>query len=330
MERRTFIAVVSGGILAAPLAAVAQQTAKVYRLGLLGAGSSADPVVQRFNEEFRQALREIGYVDGHNVVIESREAQGKYERLPDLASELVSLKPDLIVAAPEAAAVAAKNATRTIPIVVVNAPDMVGSGLVSSLARPGGNVTGVSLTASDLTTKQLQLLKEAVPGLSRVAILRNSDSPPWAHPVMVKAAEQMAPTLRLKLHVLWTRGPDEFDSAFAIAREHADGLLVLPDAMFLLRRTRLVDLAAKSRLATMYPWRDAVDAGGLIAYGADLRYNWRRAATLVDKILKGAKPGDLPVEQPTKFELVINLKTAKALGLTIPPSVLQRADELIH
>jgi putative ABC transport system substrate-binding protein len=270
-------------------------------------------------------------VEDQNTFIQYRQAEGRYERLAGLAQELVQLRVDVIVAAPEASAVAAKNATSTIPIVVVNAPDMIGSGLISSLARPGGNVTGLSLTAGDLTAKQLQLLKEAVPGLSRVAILRNPDSPPWAQPLMVKAAEEAARSLRLKLRVFETRGADDFDSVFATAaREHSGGLLVLPDATFLLQRRVLVDLAAKNRLPTMYPWRNAVDAGGLIAYGTDPRYSWRRAAIFVDKILKGAKPGDLPVEQPTKFELVINLKTAKALGLTIPQSLLVRADEVIQ
>jgi putative ABC transport system substrate-binding protein len=210
-------------------------------------------------------------------------------------------------------------------------PQIAGSGLVASLGRPGGNVTGVALTASDLTPKQLQMLKEAVPGLSQVAILRNPDSPLWAHPAMVKAAEQVASSLRLKVRALETRGPDEFDGAFSTAaREHAGAVLVLPDAMFLQQRRRLVDLAAKNRLPTMYPWRNAVDAGGFIAYGTDLRHAWYRAAFLIDKIFKGASPAEMPVEQPTKFELVINLKTAKALGLTIPQSLLVRADEIIE
>lgn len=331
MLRRAFLAGL-GAVLAAPLAAEPQPAGKVPRVGLLGAGSPSDPVVQGFVEGFRQGLRELGWVEGRNIVIEYRYAEGKYERLPDLAGELVRFKPDVIVAAPTEAALAAKNATSTIPIVMANVADPVGSGLVASLARPSGNVTGLSSMGVDLTVKRLELLKEAVPGLSRVAILRNPDASPWTHPVMVKAVEQVAPSLRLQLQVLAARGPEEFDGAFSMmARERADGLLVLAgDALFVLHRRRLADLAAKSRLPAMYATKEHAEAGGLMAYSTDSGYNWRRAATYVDRILNGAKPAELPVEQPTKFELVINMKTARALGLTIPPSLLLRADRVIE
>jgi putative ABC transport system substrate-binding protein len=296
--------------------------------------SPGDPVGQRLVEAFHQGLRELGWVEGQNIAMESRYAEGRYERLPALAAELVRLKPDVIVAGITAAALAAKNVTRTIPIVVGVSLDPVGSGLVASLARPGGNVTGLSLMGVEITAKQMELLKEAVPKVSRVAVLRYPGAPPSTHPThpaMVKEAERAARLLGIQLQVLAARGPEDFDSAFsAMARERAEALLVLPDAMFTLQRTRLAELAAKHRLPAMYGLKEHAEAGGLIAYGADLRYNYRRAAAYVDKILKGAKPADLPVEQPMKFELVINMKTAKALGLTIPPSVLVRADHVIE
>jgi putative ABC transport system substrate-binding protein len=283
-------------------------------------------------EAFRQGLRDLGYVEGRNVVIEYREAEGKYDRLPALAAELVALKVDVILAGGTPATLAAKPATRTLPIVFAAVADPVTSGLVTSLARPGGNVTGLSVLAPELVGKCLELLKQAVPGVSRVAVL-------W-HPGalgertekdMLKGADVAARALGVRLQFLGTRGPDEFDRAFSdMTRARAGALTVLGSAMFLTERGRLVDLAAKHRLPAVYPWREGADAGGLMAYRPNVADLFRRAATYVDKILKGAKPGDLPVEQPTKFELVINLKTAKALGLTIPPSVLGRADEVIQ
>ena len=330
-RRRGLVFTLALGLLVAPLAADAQQAAKVPRVGVLFTGYPLDPVSQHNTEAFRQGLRELGWVEGRNIVIEYRWSEGRYERLPDLAAELVGLKVDVIAASITTAALAAKNASRTIPIVVVASPDLVGSGLVASLARPGGNVTGLSFMGVELIAKQLELLKETVPKVSRVAVLRNPDTPPWAHPRMVKEAEQAAQLLRVQIQSLAARGPEDFDSVFStMARERADALLVLPDPMFVLHRTRLAELAAKDRIPAMYTVVEHAEAGGLMAYAANFRYNFRRAATYVDKILKGAKPADLPVEQPTKFELVINLKTAKALGLTIPPSVLIRADEVIQ
>ncbi|HEV2056810.1 MAG TPA: ABC transporter substrate-binding protein [Methylomirabilota bacterium] len=284
-----------------------------------------------FLDAFRQGLRELGWVEGQNIVIDYRYAEGRFDRLPDLAAELVRLKVDIIVAQPLPAAAAAKNATETIPIVMISGgADPVGLGLIATLARPGGNVTGSSYSAGqEIGGKQLELLKKTVPKVRRVAILSNPANP--GHPPMVGELNVAARSLGVQLQLLEVRGPNEFDGAFAaMATERAGALLVLSDGMFNLHRTRLADLAARSRLPAAYGVREFVDAGGLMSYGPSLRDLYRRSAAYVDKILKGAKPADLPVEQPTKFELVINLKTAKALGLTIPPSLLQRADELIQ
>jgi len=314
-------------VLLAPLAAEAQRPAKVPRIGLLFATS--EPAGARFIEAFRQGLRELGYVEGKNIAIESRWAEGKPERFPGFAAELVRLKVDIIVAGITGATQAAKNATGTIPIVMVTVPDPVAAGLVPSLARPGGNITGLSMLAVDLAAKQLQLLKEAVPKASRVAVVSN---PGWAaHALILRELELAAPRVRLTLQSLEVRGPEEFESAFsAMVRERAGALLVLPDPMHLIHRIWIAELAAKHRLPAMYGLVDHADAGGLMAYAVDVRDNWWRAATYVHKILKGAKPADLPVEQPTRMEFVINLKTAKALGLTIPQSVLIRADRVIQ
>jgi putative ABC transport system substrate-binding protein len=327
--RREFIGTLAGGIVVAPLAAGAQQAAKVARIGYLVPNLTVNP---HLHEAFREGLRDLGYVEGGNLVIESRDAEGKLKRLPALAAELVALKVDVIVVPSTAPALAAKQATRTLPIVFASAADPVTSGLVTSLARPGGNVTGSSILAPELVGKCLEQLKQAVPGVSRVAVL-------W-HPGgqgertekdMLKGAEVAARALGVRLLFVEARGPADFDRAFSdMTRARAGALTALPSVMFILERRRLVDLAAKNRLPAVYPWRDFVDAGGLMSYGPDLAVMFRRAATYVDKILKGAKPADLPVEQPTKFEMVINLKTAKALGLTIPPSLLRRADEIIQ
>ena len=329
MERRTFMAMLTGGIVVAPFAAEAQQAAKIARIGYLATNLGAS-LHQR--EAFLQGLRDLGYIEGRNVAIETRAAEGKLERLPALAAELGALTVDVIVAASTPPALAAKQATRTLPIVFAATADAVASGLVTSLARPGGNVTGLSFLAPELVGKCLEQLKQAVPGVSRVAVL-------W-HPGglgertekdMLKGAEVAGRGLALRLQFLEARGPDDFDRAFSeMTRGRAGALTVLTSIMLFDERRRLVDLAAKNRLPAVYPWREAVDAGGLMAYGANLPDLYRRAATYVDKILKGAKPGDLPVEQATKFELVINLKTAKALGLTMPQSLLQRADEVIQ
>ena len=325
------IAVLALSLLAAPLAAEAQQAAKVARIGYLSPNLAASP---HLREAFRQGLRDLGYVEGRNVVIEYRDAEGKVERLPALAAELVALKVDVIVAEGGNTLVplAAKQATRTIPIVFAAAADPVGSGLVTSLARPGGNVTGLSSLGPELVGKRLELLTQAVPGVGRVAVL-------WlpgalgerTEKDMLTGAEVAARALGVRLQFVEARGPADFDRAFSdMTRARAGALTVLPSNMFLREHRRLVDLAAKNRLPAVYTSREFVDAGGLMSYGANLTDLFRRAATYVDKILKGAKPGDLPVEQPTKFELVINLKTAKALGLTIPPSVLARADQIIE
>src|SRR3989441_936324 len=328
VQRRDFL-IAAGALLAAPLAAEAQQAAKAARLGYLAADRAANPHLQ---EAFRQGLRELGYVEGRNLVIEYRDAEGKLERFPALAAELVALKVDVIVASGTLAALAAKQATRTVPIVFSPAADPVASGLVTSVARPGGNVTGLSLLYSELVGKWLEQLKQAIPGVSRVAVLWQPGAfGERTEKDMLKGAEVAARALGVQLHFVEARGPESFDRAFSeMTRARAGALTVLSSNMFVSERRRLVDLAAKNRLPAMYNVREYVDAGGLMAYGPNLADLYRRAATYVDKILKGAKPGDLPVEQPTKFELVINLKTAKALGLTIPHSLLLRADQLIQ
>jgi len=313
----------------APLAAEAQQAGQAARIGYLAANLTVSP---HMTEAFRQGLRDLGYVDGRSVVIEYRDAEGKYDRLPARAAELVALKVDVIVAADTPAALAAKQATRTLPIVFIGAGDPVTIGLVTSLARPGGNVTGLSLLAPELVGKRLELLKQAVPGVGRVAAL-------WqpgfvgerTEKDMLKEVEVAARALGVRLQFVEVRGPADFYRAFSdMTRARADALTVLGSAMFANERRRVVDLAAKNRLPGVYGFREYVDAGGLMAYGPNVADLFQRAATYADKILKGAKPGDLPVEQPTKFELVLNLKTAKALGLTIPQSVLVRADQVIE
>src|SRR6266567_1746525 len=328
MDRRdTVLALLALG--AAPFAAEAQQATKVARIGYLGNTLGApDPL-----EAFLQGLRDLGYVEGRNLVIEYRDAEGKVDRLPALAAELVALKVDVLVTTVGThIALVAKQATRTLPIVFTSVADPVTTGLVTSLARPGGNVTGLSSLNPELVGKRLELLTQAVPGVSRVAVLwlpgalgERTDKN------MFKEAEAAARALGVRLQVVEARGPADIDTAFSeMTRAHAGALIVLPSNVFRREHRRLVDLAAKNRLPAVYPWRDVVDAGGLMSYGANLADSYRRAATYVDKILKGAKPGDLPVEQPTKIELVINLKTAKDLGLTIPQSMLALADEVIQ
>jgi putative ABC transport system substrate-binding protein len=336
MERRQFIEVIAGSLLALPLAAEAQQAGKMYRIGFLSPSSPSDPerLASPFGERgvaaFRQGLRDLGYVEGQNIAIEYRWAEGRFERLPDLAAELVRLKVDIIVSVVTQATLAAKNATGTIPIVLVAAGDPLGSGLVASLARPGGNVTGPSAMYADLAGKQLELLKGTVPKVSRVAVLWNPANAVW-QAQMLRQTEIAARALGLQVQLLEARGPDELEGAFAaMTRERASALLVQVDVIFALHARRIADLAAKRRVPAMYGSKEHVEAGGLMSYAPNALDLFRRAATYVDKILKGAKPADLPVEQPTKFDLVINLKTARALGLTIPPSVLGRADEVIQ
>jgi putative tryptophan/tyrosine transport system substrate-binding protein len=318
-------------LILVPLAAEAQPP-KVARLGYLVTGSLESPEVRARRDAFRTGLRELGYVEGQNIVIEYRGAEGKIERLRGLATELTRLKVDLIMAVATPAARAAQQATSAIPIVATAMGDPVRDGLVASLARPGGNVTGTTFLGPELVPKRLELLKQALPRVSRVAGL-------W-HPGafsegtmrdMLKETEAAARTLGVQLQLVAVRGPDEFDRAFStMISERAEALLVFPSTMLFAEGKRIVDLAAKHRLPSMFNAREFVDLGGLIAYGASLSDLNRRAATYVDKILKGAKPADLPVEQPTKFELVVNLKTAKALGLTIPQSLVLRADEVIQ
>ncbi len=328
MSRRVGLVVALAlSILSAPLSSAAQQRGKVPRIGFLGGASPS--AAAHLVDALRQGLRDLGYVEGQNIAIEYRFAEGKAERLPDLAAELVRLKVDVIVAPNPPGALAAKNATTTIPIVMAIAGDPVGLGLVASLARPGGNVTGLSNVSVELAPKQLQLLKQAVPKVSRVAVLWNPGNK--ANALSFRELEVAARSLGVQLQPLEAQSPDDFDSAFAaMTRERAGALVVFPDALVLLHQRRIVDLAAKRRLPAMYALREAVDAGGLMSYSPSFTDLFRRAATYVDKILKGAKPADLPVEQPTKFEFVINLKTAKALGLTIPQSVLIRADQVIQ
>ena len=325
--RRAFLAGTGAVLLAAPMGAVAQQAAKVYRVGILPPG----PISERLHlwEAFRQGLRDLGYVEGENIALVFPAGEVRPERLPHLSAELVSLKVDVIVAAATAAVQAAGKATKTIPIVMPVANDPVETGFVASLARPGGNITGLALISSQLSGKRLELLRTTAPEVSRIAVLLNPTNP--AVPPQMRETEAAARALGVHLQPLEVRGSKDFDKAFQIAttsRSHA--LVVLDDALLFTHRTAIVRLAAKNRLAAIYGFREFVEAGGLMAYAANLADMYRRTAGYVDKILKGAKPADLPVEQPTKFELVINLKTAKALGLTSPPSLLGRADEVIQ
>jgi putative tryptophan/tyrosine transport system substrate-binding protein len=313
-------------LLAIAVIAEAQQPKKVPRIGIL----PPVPISERVHlwEAFRQGLRELGYVEGQNITLVFPSAEVKPEGLHDLAAELVSLKVDVIVAPTTRAAQAAMDATRTIPIVIPVVTDPVGIGLVTSLARPGGNVTGLTTIASDLSGKRLELLKEVVPGVSRIAVLSNPTNA--AVPPQMRETEVTARALGVQLQRLEVRGPDDFDRVFqAATKERAGALITLEDAFVFTQRTRIVKLAAKNGLPAMYGFREFVDAGGLMSYAANLADMYRRAATYVDKILKGRKPADLPVEQPTKFEFIVNLKAAKQIGLTIPPNVLVRADRVI-
>jgi putative tryptophan/tyrosine transport system substrate-binding protein len=317
------------GFLVAPLAAEVQQATKVYRIGWLSPGfpcpDHAPPV-----DAFRQGLREFGYVEGQNLVIVYRGAEGRIERLPDLAAELVQLQVAVMVAVGTAATRAAQGATHTIPIVMTGTSDPVAQGFVASLARPGGNITGLSNLMADLPRKRLEILKETVPHSTRMAVLVNPDNPPAKS--VLNDLTVAAQALRLHLHVVELRHAEELDTAFAaMTQEGADALMVLSDPLLMDDLLgRVADLATKSRLPAMYDWKMYVEAGGLMSYGTSLPERHRRAATYVDKILKGATPADLPVEQSTTFELIINLKTAQALGITIPPVLLFQADEVIR
>jgi|KBSSwiStaDraftv2_1062776.scaffolds.fasta_scaffold119069_2 putative ABC transport system substrate-binding protein len=324
MGRRAFLGTLAGGLLAAPLAVQAQQAAKTATIGILRSGSPPDVYV----EVFRQGLRELGYVENRSIAIDVRYARGDPDQLVALARELAQLKVDVLVASGLPAIVAAKHATSIIPIVVAAiGGDPVADGIVASLARPGGNITGLTIGPPELEGKRLDLLKEAVPGLSRVVALVNHDSAALKRRAVESAARKLGVTLQTQE----VRELREFEGAFAAMHKgRLDALMVLSDSLFTNHRARIVDLAAKSRLPAVYDVRLFPESGGLMSYGPNIADLFRRAATYVDKILKGARPADLPIEQPTKFELVINLKTAKALGLTIPPSLLLRADEVIE
>ena len=330
LGRRSFLAALAGTFLSGgPLAVEAQQAAKFARIGFLSSNLAART---HLFEAFRQGLRDLGYVEGRDVVIEYRDAEGKLERLRALAAELVALKVDVIVASGTLAALDAKQVTGTLPIVFSPAADPVASGLVASLARPGGNITGVSVLAPELVGKRLEQLKQVVPGVSRVAVLwQPGGLGERTEKDTLQAAEVAARALAVRLHFVEARGPADLDRAFSsMTSARAGALTLMPSNMFVTERRRLVDLAARNRLPAVYLVREFVDAGGLMSYGPNLADLYRRAAIYVDKILKGAKPADLPVEQPTTFELVINLKTARTLRLTIPPSMLGRADEVIQ
>jgi putative ABC transport system substrate-binding protein len=314
-------------LLTEPLPAEAQQAGKMARIAILGATTPAD--LPQW-EGFRDGLRERGYVEGQNIAIDYRWAQGRFERLPDLAAELAGLKPAVIVAFVTQSSVAARKATSTIPIVMVAVADPIGAGLVPRLARPGGNVTGNSSVSLEVTGKSLELLKEVAPGRRRVAILWNPANAVFQNQ-MVKEAEAASRRLGLQVQIIAARDAGEIDKAFKLMRrERAEALAVLSDPIFIAARAQIVALAVKGRLPSVSGNRQYADAGGLMGYGPNFYELYRGAAGYVDRILKGAQPGELPIEQPTKFELVINLKTAKALGITIPPSLLLRADQVIE
>ena len=326
MDRRMFLVGTGAVLLAAPLVAEAQQAGKVYRIGFLWDTPAVWPHAL---EAFRQGLRDLGWVEGQNIVIEYRWTEGRFDRLPSLVEELVRLKVDLIVAPTSIYTGAAKRATSTIPIVFASHADPIGSGHVASLARPGTNATGLTVVMSETMAKSLELLRATVPGLTRVAVIWDPATP--SHRPALKAVEDMGRALNLRVQPQAVRSATEFDSAFsAIAHERSGAVLVLSTPLFIGGAKRLAELALTHKLPSMFGPREHVEAGGLLSYSPDRADLYRRAATYVDKILKGANPADLPVQQATTFYLIVNLKTAKALGLTIPPSLLRRADEVIH
>ena len=331
LSRRAFvsslIAMATGAaILFKPHVAQAQQPASPRRVGILLIGFSPE---SKEAQQFRQGLKDAGYSEGRDIMIEWRYANGDYARVPDLIAELVQSKVEVIVVDSTQAALAGKRATSTIPIIMAVVSDPLGSGLVMSLARPGGNITGLSLMMADLSAKRLQILKETMPRIVRVAVLWNPDTP--FHTKSVQDLKAAAPSLSMELSLVSLRTPDEFDGAFSTAiRAHAQALYVVPDAFFYNHRTTISKLASKARLPAIYGSKGFVDEGGLMSYGPNFGDLFRRSAGYVDKILKGAKPGDLPIEQPTKFEFVVNLKTARALEIKIPESILLRADEIVH
>jgi putative tryptophan/tyrosine transport system substrate-binding protein len=328
MDRRAFITTVIVGLFAAPPHADAQASGKLYRIGFISTATPKE--TQHLVKALDDGLRELGYIDGRNIAFERRFAEGKQERLPALVAELVRLDVDVIVTGSNPVITAVKQATVSIPVIMAVSRDPVGAGFIASLARPGGNITGLSNDPGpDILGKNMELLKEAVPRISRVAYLWNP-VPPGADTYR-KAAESAVRKLGVAWHSVEVRQPNEFEGAFAaMVRDRMDAVLVAQDPLFLSARSRVVLLASRHRLPTMYGNREYAEVGGLMSYGPNIADQFRRVSAFVDKILKGAKPADLPVEQPTKFELVINLKTAKALGLTIPPSLLLRADQVIE
>jgi putative ABC transport system substrate-binding protein len=327
VNRRTFVAG-AVGLVGGPRGAEAEQGTRIPRVGVLALGSPTPDRIA-LDESFRQALRELGHVEGRSITIEWRWAEGKLDQLPRLAAELVQRPVDVIVTGATSSTRAAKQATTTIPIVMVTVPDPVEAGLVRSLGHPGGNITGTTLMTPELSGKQLELLKEVVPSAARVGVLR--DPRGTGHRITLHAAEAAARALRLDLRIVDARGPDDFQPAFTLLRrERVGAVLVLAHPTFFGHRLRLAEAANESRLPTLYGAIEHAHAGGLMAYAASVVESYRRGAVFVDRILKGAKPADLPVEQPTKFDLIINMKTAKALGLTIPPAVLARADHVIE
>ena len=332
MRRREFITLISGAAAARPLAAQAQQPGKVPRIGFLVTASFDTPEFRATRDSFVQGMRELGWVEGQNFIVEYRSAEGRQERFPSLALDLVRMNVDLILAGATPHARAAQQATRTIPIVVPGMSDPVDDGLVASLARPGGNITGLASLGAELTPRLLDLLNQALPGLSRVAALwdpgassERTASETW------KATETAAVRLRLQLRRVDVPGADGIDSAFdTIARERLQALVTVGSSMFFTERRRIADLTVKHRLPSIFAAREFAVLGGLMSYGSSIADRFKRSATYVDKILKGAKPADLPVQQPTKFEMVLNLRTAKVLGLMIPPLLLAQADEVIE
>ena len=329
MDRRTFFVIVAGSLFGPPLESLAQQAKKIYRIGVLSPFTALFGGGPSF-QAFVKTLGELGYVEGRNIVFEYRWADGQAGRLPDLAAELARLRVDVIFTAwGTPTALASKKATSTTPIVFAGVGDAVGVGLIPSLAHPGANLTGSTFITEETIGKQLELLKQLVPAVSKIGVVVNPANPVYG-PIL-RASEMPARALGLELTVVGMQQPEEFENALRAARQaHVDGLVVLRDSVLLTNWARILALAAESRLPAIYGTREFTDNGGLISYGPDLAEMYRRAAALVDKILKGARPSDLPVEQPTKFELVINLRTAKALGLTVPQSLLLRADEVIQ
>jgi ABC-type uncharacterized transport system substrate-binding protein len=325
LARLAALAALALGLLATPLGIAAQPAGRLYRIGFLGGASASGYAA--LVEAFRLGLRDRGYVEGKNVAIEYRWADGRYDRLPALAAELVRLKVDVIVTQGTPAALAAKQATTTIPIVMAIVGNPVETGIVSSLARPGGNVTGSSFFMPELNAKRLELMKMLIPGLGRAGVLMNPDNPAMA--AIFRATEERAQALKVKLERVNVRRLDELDSAFQLAKAQTEAVTIADEGLFIANARRIAELALRSRLPSI-GFREYCDAGGLMAYGVDFPHIWRQSAVLVDKILKGARPGDVPIQQATRFEFVINLKTAKALGLAIPPSVLARADEVIQ